>query len=114
MTDPSGAALPGVTVTATNSQTSLVRSTTSDGLGRYRLPPVSPGEYQLKAELSGFRPHVRDNQMFHVGSTISLDLTLPVLTAAGAVDVVASAPVLETTRYTLSRLVAREEIARTC
>ncbi len=110
VTDPSGAVLRGVTVTATNSQTSLVRSTTSDGLGRYSLPPVPPGEYQVKAELGGFHPHVRDHQMFHVGSTISLDLTLQALTAAEAVNVVASAPVLETTRNTLSRLVAKEEI----
>ena len=110
VTDPSGAVLRGVTVTATNRQTSLVRSTTSDGLGRYSLPPVPAGEYQVKAELGGFRPHVRDNLMFHVGSTISLDLTLHMLTAAEAVDVVASAPVLETTKNTLSRLVAKEEI----
>jgi hypothetical protein len=104
VTDPSGAVLRGVTVTATNRQTSLVRSTTSDGLGRYSLPPVPPGEYQVKAELSGFRPHVRDNQMLHVGSTISLDLTLHVLTAAEAVDVVASAPVLETTKLNPGQL----------
>lgn len=110
VTDKSGAVLPGVTVTATNSQTRLVRSTTSDGLGRYSLPPVPPGVYQVKAELSGFRPQARDNQTFHVGTTISLDLTLSVLTAAEAVHVVGSPPGLETTKNTLSRLVAKEEI----
>ena len=73
VTDQSGAVLPGVTVTATNSQTWLVRSTTSDGLGRYSLPPVPPGVYQVKADLSGFRPQARDNLTFHVGTTISLD-----------------------------------------
>ena len=88
VTDQTGAVLPGVTVTATNSQTRLVRSATSDNFGRYGLPPVPAGIYEIKAELVGFRPQVRADQSLHVGTTISIDLILDTLTAVEAVEVV--------------------------
>jgi hypothetical protein len=110
VTDQSGAVLPGVTITATNSGTGLVRSDTSDAAGLYRLPPLPAGTYEIKAELAGFRAHVRANQTLHVGTTVNIDVVLDVVTAAEAVDVIASAPILETTKNTLSRLVAKDEI----
>ena len=110
VTDRTGAALPGVTVTATSSETMLVRTATTDRAGLYSLPPLQAGVYEMKAELPGFRAHVRADQALHVGTTISIDFTLNVLTATDAIQVVASAPILETTKNTLSRLVAKEEI----
>jgi hypothetical protein len=108
--DQTGAVLPGVIVTATNSQTRLVRSATTDSEGLYGLPPIPPGIYEVKAELAGFRPQIRANQNLHVGTTIRIDFRFDTLTAAEVVDVVASAPMLETTKNTLSRLVERAEI----
>jgi hypothetical protein len=110
VTDQTGAVLPGVTITATNSQTKLVRSATSDAAGLYGLPPLPAGVYEIKAELPGFRTQARSGLTLHVGTTISIDLTLEVAAANEAVAVVASVPVLETTKNTLSRLVAKEEL----
>jgi hypothetical protein len=52
--DQTAAAIPGVTVTATNSDTGATRSAVSDAIGFYRLPALEPGTYTVRAELSGF------------------------------------------------------------
>src|SRR6476659_51521 len=52
--DATGAALPGVTVTATNTRTGFTRSVVTDAEGRYTFPSVPIGPYNVTAELSGF------------------------------------------------------------
>ncbi len=108
--DESGGVVSGVHVTATNTATSLARSVTSDSAGYYSLPPIPADIYDVKAELPGFATAVRKNQTFHVGTTISLDFTLKPAAVAETIEVVTEAPVLETTKNTLSRLVQKSEI----
>ena len=54
VTDPSGAVIPGATLTLTNTGTSLEREATSDSQGRYTFTQVQPGSYTLKATAAGF------------------------------------------------------------
>ena len=53
--DSSGGVLPGVTVTATNTQTGLKRTETTSGAGLYVIPSLPIGTYTVAAELQGFR-----------------------------------------------------------
>src|SRR5690242_908575 len=60
VTDQSGALLPGVTVTLTSS--ALIggsRTTTTNETGAYKFITLPPGSYELKFELSGFKPSAR-------------------------------------------------------
>ena len=50
--DATGAALPGVTITIRSAATGAVRTTTTDIQGRYRIPALEPGDYEVRAELS--------------------------------------------------------------
>src|SRR5215831_3501367 len=59
ITDPSGAVLPNVTVTALDPQTGLQRSTITDATGQFRLTGLPPATYELTAQLSGFSTGVR-------------------------------------------------------
>src|SRR5689334_16821573 len=52
--DRQGAPLPGVTITATNQETGLVRTTVSESDGAFRLPSLPVGVYKVAAELEGF------------------------------------------------------------
>src|SRR6185369_8985482 len=52
--DQSGAVLPGVTITATQQETGLVRSTVSNDSGSYVLPNLPLGPYRVEAMLQGF------------------------------------------------------------
>jgi len=56
VTDPSGAVVPGANVTLTKTGTGTVRTTISDGEGRYVISNLQPGPYSVKVELSGFTP----------------------------------------------------------
>src|SRR3979409_1849290 len=57
--DQQGAALPGVTVTATNANTGVARTTVTNGEGLYSLPGLEPGVYAITAQLAGFGPMTR-------------------------------------------------------
>src|SRR3954453_18221187 len=54
--DKDGAPLPGVTVTASNKETGLERSTTSDSEGNFLLPSLPVGVYTVTSDLEGFAP----------------------------------------------------------
>ncbi len=56
--DSNGAALAGVSVTATQVDTGLTRVTTSEAEGRFVFPSLPVGLYELRAEFSGFEPLV--------------------------------------------------------
>src|SRR5437867_3626702 len=51
--DPSGAVIPGATVTVTNPETNLVRTAISNEAGVYNFPILQPGKYNIKVELPG-------------------------------------------------------------
>ena len=110
VTDQTGAVLPGASVTVTNVETGLVRSATTDRSGFYRTPPAPAGVYTVTVELTGFRPQIRMRQVLHIGTTVMIDFVFDAVAAAEAVEVVGAAPVLETTKNTLSRLIVRDEL----
>src|ERR1051325_1615038 len=73
ITDSSGAVLPGVTVTVKNTDTSQSRSVVSDVAGRYRLPLLQPGHYEITAQLQGFQTMVHSGVTVTVGQQAGVD-----------------------------------------
>ena len=59
--DASGALIPGVSVTATNTQTGVVTTVISNESGAYNFASLQPGSYKLMAELPGFQNQTYDN-----------------------------------------------------
>ena len=86
-TDESRAGVPGVTITATNTETGLQRSTITDMTGRYAILSVPAGTYDIASELSGFQTVVRRQQTFNVGTTITIDFTMLVAGLAETIEV---------------------------
>ena len=58
--DSSGAFIPGVTITATNTQTGIVSTTLTNESGAYQFPSIQPGTYKVSAELPGFQTQVSE------------------------------------------------------
>lgn len=102
--DDSGAALPGVTITASNRDTGLTRSTVSNSEGQYALALLPSGTYDVVAELSGFQPFRRANVVVTVGSDVTVRVTLRV-GVSEAITVSAEAPVVEATRSSVASTV---------
>ena len=84
--DSQGGVLPGVTVTARQTETGLQRTTTSDAQGRYTAARVAAGSYEMRAELAGFRPLVRSGITLTIAQTAVVDLTMTVGGVAEAGD----------------------------
>jgi outer membrane receptor protein involved in Fe transport len=102
--DDSGAAVPGVTVTAKNQGTGFSRVTVTSAEGGYVLPLLPSGTYEVSAELAGFQPFQQRNVVISVGSDVTLRVALRV-GAAETITVAADAPVVETTRSSVASTV---------
>ena len=59
VTDPAGAAVSGAAVTAKNVETGAARSTVTDDAGRYWVPSLAVGEYEVRITKQGFQEEVR-------------------------------------------------------
>ena len=94
--DASGAVLPGATVEARSPSAIGVKSTVSDGQGVYRFPALSPGIYEVSANLQGFvAAKVADAQVT-LGKQLTIDLTLKLAGVAESVTVSAESPLIDT------------------
>src|SRR5215216_2410982 len=78
VTDQQGAAVPGVTVTATNNETGRAAVVVSDGEGVYTVRTLEPGRYTVKFELTGFVAQEAQNVSVPLGATISSDAQMRV------------------------------------
>src|SRR5436309_8474231 len=95
ITDESGAVLPGVTVTATQTDTGLTRSVTTDEKGTYVLPNLPTGPYRLEAALQGFRTYSRTGIVLQVAATPAVNVVLAIGSLAETVAVEGSAPLVD-------------------
>ena len=94
--DPTGAAVPGATVTVTNTTTGVALSTTTSGSGLYNVANLRPETYVVAVELSGFKRAVQDGVEVNVAAVVGLDFTLELGAVAESVEVTAAAPQLRT------------------
>ena len=110
ITDPSGAVIPGVTVTATNLDTGVGRTTTSNEAGVYRIPSVEPGRYRVAAELQGFRTATQPDVLVSVGATRGVNFTMQTGSVEERIDVVGGAPDIQTEKAEISAVVEQKKI----
>src|SRR4051794_23232856 len=78
VTDQSGAGLPGVSVTARNTETGFTRSVTTGETGAYRLEFLPTGAYQVEAALSGFKTEIRSDVVLAVNDAVRIDVALQI------------------------------------
>jgi outer membrane receptor protein involved in Fe transport len=103
--DQSGAVLPGVTITVTESATNAQRTAVTDANGLFRLPPLPVGNYEVKAELAGFSTRTQPDVRVMVGQVVTLRVEMSVGGVAETVNVSGETPIIETTRTQVSSTV---------
>src|SRR5713226_436780 len=96
VTDASGAAVPGVTVQASNLGTNVVREATSDAGGAYSIPNLPPGNDRVRVAKEGFQAARVESVTLQVEQAARLVLLLEVGNATETVNVSAAATVLQT------------------
>ena len=108
--DPSRALVSGAQVTARHVETGLVRTAPTKADGRYVLPWLPVGAYEIRVEMSGFRPLVRRGITLAVGETAVVDFTLEVGAFDQEITVTADTWLVRTGSAELSYLVPEHAI----
>jgi hypothetical protein len=105
VTDQSGLALPGVTVTITERNTNISYNSTTNESGYYIFPSLKDGTYRVVAELSGFKRIQREGVIVAVNTTVRVDLRMEVGALQESITVQGESPVLQTDRTDTGRII---------
>jgi hypothetical protein len=108
--DPQGAVLPGVTVTVRNQDTGMYRETVSNADGTYFVSGVTPGTYEVVAELQGFKKYSRKDVRLEIGKTATVDVGLEVGSLEEVVNVSAESPIVDITSKEVGGTVTAREL----
>lgn len=110
VTDRTDAVVPGVTITIKNLATAFERVVVSQSNGSYVFPNLQPGNYSLRAELTGFTPFVVENVLVNVGRTTDVFVKLEPAGLQETVTVTGLAPLVETTKTDVGGVVENREV----
>ena len=108
--DASGAAVPGATIVAKNVQTGLERSIMTDENGTYTIPLLPIGQYDVSAELSGFKKAVKTGIVLQVAQQARLDLVLEVGQQSETVEVTAAVPLTQTESSSIGAVIDNRKV----
>src|SRR6266853_6736090 len=101
ITDQTGGAIGGATVTVLDVQRGTTRTLTTDDSGAYNAPNLIPGTYKVRAEFKGFRVTERQNVVVEVSQELRVDLTLQPGEQTQTITVTEAIPLVETTNAEL-------------
>src|SRR5450631_568175 len=109
--DPTGAAIPSVTITLTNTGTNTSRTTVSTSAGDYTFPDVPPGVYDVEATHPGFKVASARNVELQVQQSLTQNFALEVGQVTQTVSVSAAAALLQTQDSSLGTVVPTQTLA---
>jgi hypothetical protein len=112
ITDPSGAALAGVTVTAIEANTNQERRVVTNLSGTYSIPSLAPGLYQLQFAIGGFKTAVRPEVEVRVNENTPFNVALEIDPANETVTVQAESTLLQTDNSSISATIRTEQLLR--
>src|SRR5256885_3615671 len=108
--DEQNAVLPGVTVVAKNEASGQFREVVSGGDGSFFMSALTPGSYEVSAQLAGFKRYQRGGVRVEVGKTQSIDVQLQVGGIEQEITVTAESPIVDTTTKQLGGSVPTQEL----
>jgi Carboxypeptidase regulatory-like domain/TonB-dependent Receptor Plug Domain len=110
VTDPSGAVIPGVQVTVTNTGTGASRTATTGSAGEYVVPELTPGTYDVRFKQAHFKEFVSRGVELNVSSTSVINAALTMGSATEAITVEANAVQLETSTGAVGNVIEGNEV----
>lgn len=112
VTDPSGAVVPNVTVTITNTDTGTSRTFVTNDAGQYVAPDLVIGHYVVKAEAKGFKASEQKNIVLNVGDRIRTDFQMQLGAAQETVTVEANAVQVQADSGEQSNLINEQQMSQ--
>jgi len=112
VSDPTGAIIPGASVTAVEAGTGAKLSTVATGSGLYTFVSLSPGSYQVSATAKGFDTVIQKNVRVSVDQVTTINLTLKIGQVNEVVTVTETTSLVDTSNSTVGQLISAETIDR--
>src|SRR6202023_4428854 len=106
-TDPSQARIAGARVAAINTATSSRYEAPSNASGEYVLANLSPGDYRIEIEKTGFKKLIKPDVTLHVQDALEINFEMTLGPASQSVTVEAGAPLVNTESGTVSTVIDR-------
>jgi len=112
VTDPSGAVMPGVKITITDTLTGVARTVETNASGAYRAPELVAGTYDIKAEVQGFMTYSRTGIVLNVNDQVRVDIAMQVGQVTQNVTVTAEAVKVQTESSEVSDLISARQVTQ--
>jgi hypothetical protein len=112
-TDPQGAVLPGVAIVVRHQESGLFREAVTSTDGTFLMSGMTPGMYEVAAELAGFRKYLQRDVRLEVGRATPIELKLEVGGLEEAITVSAEAPLVDTTSQEIGGRISSQEFVDT-
>ena len=110
VTDPSGAAVVGAQVTATQAGTGFASVVSTNGSGEYVFPSLSPSTYNITATSPGFKTFVQNGIKLQADQALTINAALNIGAADESVTVSSEAPQIDTTTGTISQVIGEQQV----
>ena len=110
VTDATGAAMAGVTVTIRNVDTNATRTVTTSDVGSYRVTQLQPGNYSVKAERAGFKAFEQNGITLQIDQTDLIDAQLQVGATGETVEVTSAPPIMQTEDSSVGQVIDSQAI----
>lgn len=108
--DAAGASIPGAAIALRNLTTNQTRNITSEADGSYRANALAVGDYEVKAQASGFAPYFNPQVTVALGRSTTLDISLPAGDVNSQVTVTDIPPALDVTQTAVTTSIDPERI----
>ena len=113
VTDASGAAVPGATVTITQTSTNDVHTAATSDSGFYTVPQLPPGKYRVSLEKGGFNRFEQSDITLTINQTAQINAQLRVGSAQEAVTVTSASPIIQTDTSSVGLVIDSQTIQET-
>ena len=110
VSDGQGSVVPGVTVTALNTDTNVSTETVTNASGAFTIQQLVPGPYRLTATLQGFKTFQRDGLELHTAETVSVNVPLTVGALEETITVSAQTSAIESNESTIAQTIENKRI----
>src|ERR1700758_3219576 len=110
ITDQTGGAISGATVTVKDVQRGITRDLTTGDTGEYNAPNLLPGTYSVRSEAKGFKAVERQNILIEVGKEVRVDISLQPGEVSQTITITEAPPLVETTNATLGGTLSNQTI----
>jgi hypothetical protein len=109
--DSTGQFIPGAQIKVTETEKGQVHATASDSQGRYALPNLPVGHYQLEVISPGFKTYIQQGIVLQVGNNVEVNVTMQIGAVSESIEVTAAANMVETKDNSISQVIDQKRIA---